>query len=233
MRRLLVPLALAGALGACSDGGSVDADAIRGPELAAVRTALDSAFLHDTTLDRAFTGDSGFYALLAALVFPFIDRASRIAEGVDTTRIVGIEFDIDATQGGTQVVSNLTVELAWKGYDSTLGTVDTVFFLLGSGRAPITDSLWTRLTLDTAGTGTGFVVHQAADLRVTKWLSRTGHFRTTQSHYRSGQTLGGGSTAPTGYRRTPHRAVVRNAKVGPGSATGGTSSQDVRSRSPA
>src|SRR5437762_11785716 len=78
MRRLLVPLALAGAFAACSDGGSVDADAIRGPELAAVRTALDSAFLHDTTLDRAFTGDSGFYALMAALVFPFIDRASRI-----------------------------------------------------------------------------------------------------------------------------------------------------------
>ena len=181
MRRLLVPLALAGAFAACSDGGSVDADAIRGPELAAVRTALDSAFLHDTTLDRAFTGDSGFYALLAALVFPFIDRASRIAEGVDTTRIVGIEFDIDATQGGRQVVSNLTVELAWKGYDSTSGTVDTVFFLLGSGRAPITDSLWTRFTLDTAGTGTGFVIHQASDLRVTKWLSRAGHYRTTQS----------------------------------------------------
>ena len=113
MRRLLVPLALAAALAACSNGGSVDADAIRGPELAAVRTALDSAFLHDTTLDRAFTGDSGFYALLAALVFPFIDRASRIAEGVDTTRIVGIEFDIDATQRGTRVVSNLSVELAW------------------------------------------------------------------------------------------------------------------------
>ena len=119
MRSLLIPLALAGALGACSDAGSVDADAIRGPELAAVRTALDSAFLHDTTLDRAFTGDSGLYALMSAVVFPFIDRASHIAEGTDTTRIVGIEFDIDATQGGVHVVSNLTAVLAWKGYDST------------------------------------------------------------------------------------------------------------------
>src|SRR5437879_13717736 len=104
MRSLLIPLALAGALGACSDAGSVDADAIRGPELAAVRTALDSAFLHDTTLDRAFTGDSGLYALMSAVVFPFIDRASHIGEGTDTTRIVGIEFDIDATQGGVHVV---------------------------------------------------------------------------------------------------------------------------------
>src|SRR5207237_4176905 len=118
MRRLLVPLALAGAFAACSDGGSVDADAIRGPELAAVRTALDSAFLHDTTLDRAFTGDSGFYALMAALVFPFIDRASRIAEGVDTTRIVGIEFDIDATQRGTRVVRKRTVAPAGNAYAS-------------------------------------------------------------------------------------------------------------------
>ena len=231
MRRLLVPLALAGALGACSDGGSVDADAIRGPELAAVRTALDSAFLHDTTLDRAFTGDSGFYALLAALVFPFIDRASRIAEGVDTTRIVGIEFDIDATQGGTQVVSNLTVELAWKGDDSTSSTVDTVFFLLGSGRAPITDSLWTRFTLDTAGTGTGFLIHQATDLRVTKWLSRAGHFRTTQSQYGSGQTLGGGSTTLTVYRGTLNGEFVINAKLVPDSTTVVSSTKDFGSGS--
>src|SRR5260370_33953649 len=99
MRSLLIPLALAGGLGACSDTGSVDADAIRGPEPAAVRTALDSAFLHDTTLDRAFTGDSGLYALMAALVFPFIDRASHIPQGTDTTPTRGIELDMDATEG--------------------------------------------------------------------------------------------------------------------------------------
>ena len=231
MRRLLIPLALAGAFAACSDTGSVDADAIRGPELAAVRMALDSAFLHDTTLDRAFTGDSGLYALMSVLVFPFIDRASRIAEGTDTTRIVGIEFDIDATQGGAHVVSNLTAVLAWKGYDSTSRTVDTVFFLLGSGRAPITDSLWTRFTLDTAGTGTGFVVHQAADLRVTKWLSRTGHFRTTQSHYGSGQTLGGGSTTLTVYRGTLNGEFVINAKLVPDSTTAVSSTKDFGSGS--
>jgi hypothetical protein len=163
MRKLLILLALAG----CSDAGGVDPDAIPGPEIAAVRMALDSAFLHDAALDPAFTGDSGLYALMSVLVFPFIDRASRIGQGADTTRVVGIEFDIDATQGGSQVTSNLTAVLAWKGYDSTYGTMDSVFFLLGSGRAPVTDSLWSRFTLDTAGTGTGFVVHQAPDSTTT------------------------------------------------------------------
>src|SRR5262245_46951513 len=105
MRQLLLVLTCAGAgvIGACSDSGGVDPDAIPDAQLVAVRMALDSAFLHDTVLDQAFTGDSGLYALMSTLVFPFMDRASRIAQGAgagaDTTRVVGIEFDIDATQG--------------------------------------------------------------------------------------------------------------------------------------
>ncbi len=188
---MLLSLACAGAVVACSDAGGVDPDAIPGPELVAVRMALDSAFLHDTTLDAGFTGDSGLYALMSALVFPFMDRASRIAQGSDTTRVVGIEFDIDATQGGSHVTSNLTAILAWRGYHATTRTMDSVFFLLGSGRAPVTDSLWSRFTLDTAGTGTGFVVHQATDSTVKTWLSRGGRVHTTSSHYGSPQ---GGST---------------------------------------
>jgi hypothetical protein len=193
MRKVLLSLAFAGVVAACSDAGGVDPDAIPRPELIAVRMALDSAFLHDTALDPAFTGDSGLYALMSALVFPFMDRASRIAQGSggDTTRVVGIEFDIDATQGGSHVTSNLTAILAWRGYNATTRTMDSVFFLLGSGRAPITDSLWSRFTLDTVGTGTGFVVHQRTDSMVTKWLSRGGHLRTTSSQYGSSQ---GGST---------------------------------------
>src|SRR6267378_7647513 len=191
MKKLLLTLALTGVIGACSDTGGVDPEAIPGPELVAVRMALDSAFLHDTTLDPGFTGDSGLYALMSTLVFPFMDRASRIPAGSDTTRVVGIEFDIDATQGGTHIVSNLTAILAWKGYDSTRRTIDSVFFLLGSGRAPVTDSLWSRFTLDTAGTGTGFVIHQKTDSTVTKRLSRGGHLRTTTSQYGASQ---GGST---------------------------------------
>lgn len=211
MRRLLILLALAG----CSDAGGVDPDAIPGPEIAAVRMALDSAFLHDTALDPAFTGDSGLYALMSVVVFPFIDRASRIGQGTDTTRAVGIEFDIDATQGGTRVTSNLTAVLAWKGYNSTSRTVDSVFFLLGSGRAPVTDSLWSRFTLDTVGTGTGFVVHQGPNSTVTKWLSRGGQLRTTTSHYGSAQ----GTTTFSVYRGALNGEFTLIAKSLPDSTT--------------
>jgi hypothetical protein len=194
MRKALLPLAFAGVIAACSsDPGGVDPDAIPVAQKHALWMALDSAFRHDTTLDRAFTGDSGLYALMSTLVIPFVDRASRIAVGggSDTARAVGIEFDIDATRGAIHVVSNLTAIIAWKGYDSTRRTIDSVVFLLGSGRAPVNDSLWSRFTLDTAGTGTGFVIHQKTDSTVTKWLSRRGHLRTTTSQYGSSQ---GGST---------------------------------------
>lgn len=226
MRRLLLLLALAG----CSDAGGVDPDAINGRELAAVRIALDSAFRHDPTLDSAFTGDSGLYVLMAAIVFPFIDRASYIVSGADTTRIVGIEIDIQATQGGVPITSNLTVVLAWNGYDSTTHTVDSVFFLMGAGRAPISDSLWTRFTLDTAGTGTGFVIHQATDSRVTKWLSRGGHLRTTASSYGAGRSLGGGiGTSFTIFRGSVSGNFAINAKLVPDSSTTVTGAKDFGS----
>jgi hypothetical protein len=226
MKKLwLLALVAGGVLGACSDGGGVDPDAIQEDEILAVRIALDSAFLHDTVLDPAFTGDSGLYALMSALVFPFIDRASHIIQGGDTTRVVGIEFDIDATQGGGQVTSNLTAVLAWKGFDSTASTVDTVFFLLGAGRAPVTDSLWERFTLDTAGTGTGFVIHQFPDFTVDKWLSRGGHLRTTGSHYGSSQ----GNAAFRVFRGTLDGEYTITAKLVPDSSTTVTSLLDFGS----
>jgi len=226
MKKLLL-LALAGALVACSDAGGVDPDAIDDAEILAVRTALDSAFLHDTVLDPGFTGDSGLYALMSALVFPFIDRASRIAQGggSDTTRVVGIEFDINATQGGTQVTSNLSAVLAWKGFDATAETVDSVYFLMGSGRAPVSDSLWERFTLDTAGTGTGFVVHQLPNFTVRKWLSRGGHLRTTASQYGSSQ---GNSTFRV-FRGTLSGEYTITAKLVPDSTTTVSSALDFGS----
>ncbi|OLB68079.1 MAG: hypothetical protein DMD38_02235 [Gemmatimonadetes bacterium] len=222
MIKLWIPLALAGVLGACSDTSGVDPDAIPGPELLAVRTALDSAFLHDTTLDPAFTGDSGLYALMSTLVFFFIDRASRIGQGTDTTRVVGIEFDIDATQNGTRVISNFTTLLAWKGYDSTTSTVDSVLFLLGSGRAPVNDSLRPRFTLDSASTGTGFVIHEARNSAVTKWWSRGGHLRTTASQYGTAHGTASFSVA----RGSLSGAFTINAKFVPDSSTAVTSALD-------
>ena len=225
MRKPLLCLAFAGVLAACSDAGGVDPDAIPGPELIAVRMALDSAFLHDTTLDAAFTGDSGLYALMSVLVFPFMDRATRLPAGSDTTRVVGIEFDIDATQGASHVTSNLTAILAWKGYHPTTNTMDTVFFLLGSGRAPVTDSLWSRFTLDTAGTGTGFVIHQATDSTVTKWLSRGGHLHTTSSTYGSKR----GTSTFNVARGTLNGDLTITARLVPDSTTTVTSALDFGS----
>ena len=229
MRRLFTLLVLAGVVGACSDAGSVDADGIDGTELSAVRVALDSAFRHDTSLDPAFTGDSGLYVLMAGIVFPFIDRASRIVNGSDTTRVVSIELDIDATQNGVQVTSNFTVVLGWNGYHSSTRTVDSVFFVLGAGRAPVNDSLWTRFTLDTTGTGTGFVIHQRSDSSVTKWLSSGGRLRTTRSAYGTGRTLGGVGTTVTVYRGTVNGdfTIVANPIPGPGATV--TSAKDFGS----
>ena len=224
MKKLLM-LAFAGALVACSDAGGVDPDAIDDAEILAVRTALDSAFLHDTVLDAAFTGDSGLYALMSALVFPFIDRASRIAQGGDTTRVVGIEFDIDATQGGTPITSNLSAVLAWKGFDATAETVDSVYFVLGAGRAPVSDSLWARFTLDTAGTGTGFVIHQLPNFTVRKWLSRGGHLRTTSSQYGSPQ----GNSILKVFRGTLSGEYSITAKLVPDSSTTVSSALDFGS----
>jgi len=189
MKKLLLPLPVifAGVVVACSDAGGVDSDAIPAGQIAAVRMALDSAFLHDTTLDSTFTGTNGLYAAMSSLVLPFIDRATRIAQGADTTRVVGIEFDVDATQGGNPLKIDLTAVLGWRGYDPLSRTMDSVFFLLGAGRAPVSDSLWQRFTLDTAGTGTGFVIHQEPDSTVTKWLSRAGHVQTTSSQYGTSQ----------------------------------------------
>ena len=224
MKKLLI-LALAGALAACSDAGGVDPDAIDEAEILAVRTALDSAFLNDTNLDPAFTGDSGLYALMAALVFPFIDRASRITQGGDTTRVVGIEFDIDATQGDSQVTSNLSAVLAWKGFNPAAETVDSVYFLLGAGRAPVSDSLWERFTLDTAGTGTGFVIHQLPDFSVRTWLSRGGHLRTTASQYGSSQ----GNSIFRVFRGSLSGAYTITAKLVPDSSTTVSSALDFGS----
>jgi hypothetical protein len=227
MRKLFLPLPAlaAGVIVACSDAGGVDADAIPSGQITAVRMALDSAFLHDPTLDPAFTSDTGLYAIMSQVVFPFIDRASRIASGSDTTRVVGIEFDIDATQSGAHITSNLTAILGWKGYQAASQTMDTVFFLLGSGRAPVSDSLWTRFTLDTAGTGTGFVIHQAADSAVTTWLSRGGQLHTTASTY--GTTQGTSNFNVT--RGTLSGEFMITAKSVPDSSTTVTSELDFGS----
>ena len=227
MKRLLLtmPVLLAGVVVACSDAGGVDDEAIPAGQITAVRMALDSAFLHDTSLDSAFTGPNGLYAAMSNLVLPFVDRATRIAQGNDTTRVVGIEFDVDATRSGEPLKIDLTAVLAWRGYHEASRTMDSVFFLLGAGRAPVNDSLWARFTLDTAGTGVGFVIHQATDSTATKWLSRAGHVRTTSSQYGANQTAQGLTVA----RGTLNGDFTITAKLVPDSTTTVTSALDFGS----
>ena len=219
MRYLAVTLAaLAAAAGACSDAGSVDPDAIDAQELAAVRVALDSALAEDT-----------LYPTLSFLVFPYIDRASRIFNGSDTTRLVGLEMDIRTGPGPDSVIADFTAVLAWRGYDPVARVVDTVFFILGAGRAPIDDSLRTRFSPDTAGTGTGFVIHQAADSSITTWLARGGHVRTTSSSYGAGRTQSGGGIELTTFRGTLSGEFTITARLVPDSSTTVTSQQDFGS----
>ena len=227
MRRLLLTLtALSAVVAACSDAGGVDPDAINGPELAAVRRALDSALVGDTLL----SSDTTLYPTLAALVFPYIDRASRIAAGGDTTRVVGIEMDIRVpSDTGDSLIADFTMLLGWTGFDTLTRTVDSVYFIVGSGRAPVNDSLRSHFAIDTAGTGTGLVIHQAADSSVTIWLARGGHLRTTASSYGSGRTLGGGGLSWTTFRGSVNGNFAITAKLVPDSTTTVTSAKDFGS----
>jgi len=228
MRKLLLTLtALAAVVAACSsDAGGVDPDAINGPELAAVRRALDSALIGDTVL----SSDSTLYPTLAAIVFPYIDRASRIAAGSDTTRVVGVELDIRVPRDTSDsLIADFTILLGWNGYDAVTRTIDSVFFIVGSGRAPLNDSLASHFFIDTAGTGTGLVIHQAPDSSITVWLARGGHLRTTASSYGAGRMQGGPSLNWTTYRGSVSGDFAVSAKLVPDSTTTVTSMKDFGS----
>jgi hypothetical protein len=227
MRNLLLTLTALGAVvAACSDAGGVDPDAINGRELAAVRRALDSALAGDTLL----SSDTTLYPTLAALVFPYIDRASRIASGGDTTRVIGIEMDIRVpSDSGDSLIADFTMLLGWTGFDTLTRTVDSVFFIVGSGRAPVNDSLRSHFGIDTAGTGTGLVIHQATDSSITVWLARGGHLTTTASSYGAGRTLGGAGLTWTTYRGSLDGNFGITAKLVPDSTTSVTSLKDFGS----
>jgi hypothetical protein len=215
MRKLLLTLtALSAVVAGCSDAGGVDPDAINGFELVAVRRALDSALVGDTLLSK----DSTLYPTIAALVFPYIDRASRVGTGSDTTRVVGIEMDIRVpSDTGDSLIADFTMLLGWTGFDTLTKTIDSVFFIVGSGRAPLNDSLRSHFAIDTAGGGTALVIHEGTDSSITKWLARGGHLRTTASSYGAGRTLGGAGLTWTTYRGSVSGNVAITAKQVPDS----------------
>jgi hypothetical protein len=210
MRRLLLTLTALGAVAtACSDAGGVDPDAIGNEEWVAVRRALDSALVDDT-----------LYPTLAP-VLGYIDRASYIVSGSDTTRVVGTELDIRTRQGGDSVIADFTAVLGWKGYSATTRTVDSVFFILGAGRAPVDDTLSASFSPDIDGSGTGYIIHQDPDSSVRVWLARAGdggRVRTTASTYGSGRTQSAGGVQLTTFRGTLSGdfAITADEVPGPG-----------------
>jgi hypothetical protein len=222
MRRLLLTLTALGAVAtACSDAGGVDPDAIDNEEWVAVRRALDSALVDDT-----------LYPTLAP-VLGYIDRASYIVSGSDTTRVVGMELDIRTRQGGDSVIADFTAVLGWNGYSASTRTVDSVFFLLGAGRAPIDDTLSASFSPDVPGTGTGFIVHQDPDSSVTVWVARAGggggHVHTTASSYGSARTQSAGGIELKTFRGTVNGDFAITADEVPGAATMASSQLDFRS----
>ena len=227
MRKLILTLTALGAVvAACSDAGGVDPDAINGRELAAVRRALDSALAGDTLLGS----DTTLYPTLAALVFPYIDRASRIAAGGDTTRVIGIEMDIRVpSDSGDSLIADFTMLLGWTGFDTLTRTVDSVYFIVGSGRAPVNDSLRSHFGIDTAGTGTGLVIHQAADSSITVWLARAGHLVTTASSYGAGRKQSLPRLTWTTYRGMVNGNFSITAKLVPDSTSTVTALKDFGS----
>ncbi len=209
MKRLL-PL-LAAALAACSsDKIGPDPDAIDGLEKATVQSALNTALKDDT-----------LYPTLAFLVFPYIDRASHVATGSSETRMVGIQLDINAMKADTPVVAKISALLAWRGYNATRRTVDSVFFLVGAGIVPppVGDSLRTSFAPDTAGTGTGFVIHQNADSSLVVWLTRTGAFHLTSALFGSGTSRTAGGLTLVARRGTVAGDHHLTAKLVPDSST--------------
>lgn len=216
MKRLAVAVVAVAAL-ACSDNssGAPDTDAISLDEKAAVQAVLTKGLASDT-----------LYPILSALVFPFIDHATSQPSGADTTKLVGIQLDVDATQDTAHVVSQLTAVLAWRGFRPATKTVDSVFFVIGNGLTPpVTDSLHEAFSPDTGADGTGFVFHQGPDSVITTWISRTGALQLASRSYGNGIATTAGTLTLTLFRGTLGGQYDLSAKLVPDSSTTVTSAE--------
>ncbi len=219
MKHLAVALVALAAI-ACSDSGSApNTDAISVDEKAAVQAVLTKGLAGDT-----------LYPILSALVFPFIEQASPQAAASDTTKLVGIQLDVNATQDSVHVTSQLTAVLAWRGYRPATKTVDSVFFVIGTGLTPpVTDSLRESFSPDSAGAGTGFVFHQGTDSVITTWTARTGSLQLASGSYGGGSATTAGTLTLTVFRGTVGGQYHLTAKLVPDSSTTVTSAETYTS----
>ena len=219
MKHLTVALAAVVAV-ACSDNGNAPlADPISADEKAAVQAVLTKGLAGDT-----------LYPILSALVFPFILSATPQPAGSDTTKLVGIQLDVNATQDTTHVTSQLTAVLAWRGFRPATKTVDSVFFVIGTGlAAPVNDSLREVFSPDSAGAGTGFVFHQGADSVITTWTARTGALQLASQSYGGGSATTAGTLTLTVFRGTLGGQYHLSAKLVPDSSTTVTNAETYTS----
>ena len=219
MKYLAVALVALAAI-ACSDSGSAPStDTISVDEKAAVQAVLTKGLAGDT-----------LYPILSALVFPFIEQATPQASASDTTKLVGIQLDVNATQGTTHVTSQLTAILAWRGFRPATKTVDSVFFVIGTGlTAPVNDSLREVFSPDSAGAGTGFVFHQGTDSVITTWTARTGALQLASQSYGGGSTTTAGTLTLTVFRGTVGGQYHLTAKLVPDSSTTAASAETYTS----
>jgi hypothetical protein len=180
MQRALTVLA-ALVTGACAidSGTAPTANLITAAEKAAVQQALA----------RSFGGDT-LYAAFVVFVLPFMDQATPLVNPTgDTTRLAG--FQLEAVAGS--ISAGVTGVLAWRGYRAGTGTVDTVVLTVGAGlEPPLTDSLSDRFAFNLLGSGTAWVVAQAADSSVQTWLARTGALTVTDARFGQPTTVDAG-----------------------------------------
>jgi hypothetical protein len=98
--------------------------------------------------------------------------------------------------------------------------VDSVFFAMGAGRAPVNDALGASFSPDIAGSGTALILHQAPDSMVTVWRTGAGQLLTTASSYGGATTQsGGGLTLAVSRGTLSGRLTVTSAAQVPGGAT--------------
>lgn len=201
-------LALLGS--ACTESAAVSPDALGAAERAALIAALNCA----SATDQVF-------APVGAFVFPYVDRATSLVSPTgDTTRVVGLDLELHAIVDSQPVALSLVGVMAWTGFDSIAGTIDTTVLLLGStGPLPIADALAEAFSPGTAGEGSGVVIHSPTPETCQLWAPRSGLLQVSSHSYSGGTSQGSGGLSLTLSRGTAAGDYTVTAKLVPDSAT--------------
>jgi len=214
MKRAVGCLATLAALACSIDSGTAPTtEVISVAEKAAVQQALALSF-----------GSDSLYTTLSGFVMPFIDQATPFGNAPgDTTKIAA--FQLDAVAGS--ISAGVFGVLAWRGYRAASGTVDSVFLVVGAGTAlPLDDSLSETFAVNLLGSGTAWVIAEAADSSVQTWRARTGALHIANATFGVSSTVDlGGGFSITRARGTIVGDYHLSAKLVPDSSTTVTAAQ--------